>query len=128
MTRDMYMTMMDGLVATIKEKALVGGQDDRVRELVDIVDDLQEFWNGDEEFTRFDYNISEKRRLGHEIGVNSHKGSGGGKGKSGIESKEVGIYKAKRRSKPKRVYTKLNHQRPAIASWFSFGRKAVISE
>jgi hypothetical protein len=42
MTRDMYMTMMDGLVATIKEKALVGGQDDRVRELVDIVDDLQD--------------------------------------------------------------------------------------
>jgi len=60
MTRDMYMTMMDGLVATIKEKALVGGQDDRVRELVDIVDDLQDFWNGDEEFTRFDYNISAK--------------------------------------------------------------------
>ena len=60
MTRDMYMTMMGGLVATIKEKALVGGQDDRVRELVDIVDDLQGFWNGDEEFTRFDYNISAK--------------------------------------------------------------------
>jgi len=58
MTRDMYMTMMEGLVATIKEMALVGGQDDRVRELVDIVADLQEFWNGDEEFTRFDYNIS----------------------------------------------------------------------
>jgi hypothetical protein len=51
---------MDGLVATIKEMALVGGQDDRVRELVDIVADLQEFWNGDEEFTRFDYNISAK--------------------------------------------------------------------
>lgn len=60
MTRDMYMIMMDGLVATIKEKALVGGQDDKVRELVDIVDDLQDFWNGDEEFTRFDYNISAK--------------------------------------------------------------------
>ena len=60
MTREMYMTMMEGLVATIKEKALVGGQDNRVRELVDIVDDLQAFWNGDEEFTRFDYNISAK--------------------------------------------------------------------
>ena len=60
MTRDMYMTMMSGLVATIKEMALVGGQDDRVRELVDIVDDLQDFWNGDEEFTRFDYSISAK--------------------------------------------------------------------
>ena len=60
MTRDMYMTMMEGLVATIKEKALVGGQDDRVHELVDIVDDLQDFWNGGEEFTRFDYNISAK--------------------------------------------------------------------
>ena len=52
--------MMEGLVDTIKEMALVGGQDDRVRELVDIVDDLQEFWNGDEEFTRFDYSISAK--------------------------------------------------------------------
>ena len=60
MTRDMYMTMMAGLVATIKEKVLVGGQDDRVRELVDIVDDLQGFWNGDEELTRLDYNISAK--------------------------------------------------------------------
>ena len=60
MTRDMYMTMMSGLVATIKEMALVGGQDDRVRELVDIVADLQEFWNGDEEFTCFDYSISAK--------------------------------------------------------------------
>ena len=60
MTREMYMTMMEGLVATIKEKVLVGGQDDRVRELVDIVADLQEFWNGDEEFTRFDYSISAK--------------------------------------------------------------------
>jgi hypothetical protein len=60
MTRVMYMTMMGGLVATIREKALVGGQDDRVRELVDIVDDLQDFWNSDEELTRFDYNISAK--------------------------------------------------------------------
>ena len=60
MTREMYMKMMEGLVATIKEKALVGGQDDRVRELVDIVDDLQDFWNSDEKFTRFDYNISAK--------------------------------------------------------------------
>ena len=60
MTRVKYIAMMDGLVATIEEKALVGGQDDRVRELVDIVDDLQDFWNGDEEFTRFDYNISAK--------------------------------------------------------------------
>ena len=60
MTRDMYMTMMSGLVATIEEKALAGGQDDRVRELVGIVDDLQEFWNSDEEFTRFDYSISAK--------------------------------------------------------------------
>ena len=60
MTRDTYMTMMGGLVATIKEKALVGGQDDRVRELVDIVDDLQDFWNSDEEITRIDYSISAK--------------------------------------------------------------------
>lgn len=58
MTRDMYMTMMDGLIVTIKEKALAGGQEGKVRELVDIVDDLQSFWNGDEEFTHFDYNIS----------------------------------------------------------------------
>lgn len=64
MTRDMYMTMMSGLVATIKEKALVGGQDDRVRELVDIVDDLQDFWNGDGEFTCFDYSISAKEAAG----------------------------------------------------------------
>ena len=60
MTRVKYTAMMEGLVATIKEMALIGGQDDRVRELVDIVADLQEFWNGDEEFTRFDYNISAK--------------------------------------------------------------------
>lgn len=60
MTRNVYMTMMEGLVATIKEMALVGGQDDKVSELVDIVADLQDFWNGDEEFTRFDYNISAK--------------------------------------------------------------------
>ncbi|NLX87697.1 MAG: hypothetical protein GXY97_11210 [Clostridiales bacterium] len=60
MTRVKYTAMMEGLVATIKEMALVGGQDDRVRELVDLVDDLQEFWNGDEEFTRFDYSISAK--------------------------------------------------------------------
>ena len=60
MTRDMYMTMMGGLVATIKEKAMVGGQDDRVRELVDIIEDLQEFWNSDEELTRIDYSISAK--------------------------------------------------------------------
>ena len=60
MTRVKYIAMMEGLIATIKEKALVGGQDDMVRELVDIVADLQEFWNGDEEFTRFDYNISAK--------------------------------------------------------------------
>lgn len=60
MTRVKYIAMMEGLVATIKEMALVGGQDDGVRELVDIVADLQEFWNGDEEFTRFDYNISAK--------------------------------------------------------------------
>jgi len=60
MTRVKYIAMMEGLIATIKEKALVGGQDDMVRELVDIVDDLQEFWNGDEEFTRFDYSISAK--------------------------------------------------------------------
>jgi len=32
----------------------------------------------------------------NEIGVNSRKGSGGGKEKSGIESKEFGIYKAQR--------------------------------
>jgi len=31
-----------------------------VRELVDLVDELQEFWNGDEELTRFDYSISAK--------------------------------------------------------------------
>ena len=60
MTRVKYTAMMEGLVATIKEKALVGGQDDRVRELVDIVDDLQDFWNGDGEFTCFDYSISAK--------------------------------------------------------------------
>lgn len=60
MTRVVYVAMMDGLVATIKEKALAGGQDDMVRELVDIVDDLQEFWNSDEEFTRIDYSISAK--------------------------------------------------------------------
>ena len=60
MTRVKYTAMMEGLVATIKEMALVGGQDDRVRELVDIVADLQDFWNGDEEFTRIDYNISAK--------------------------------------------------------------------
>ena len=60
MTRVKYIAMMEGLIATIKEKALVGGQDDMVRELVDIVADLQEFWNGDEEFTRFDYSISAK--------------------------------------------------------------------
>ena len=60
MTRVKYIAMMEGLVDTIKEKALVGGQDDRVRELVDLVDELQEFWNGDEELTRFDYNISAK--------------------------------------------------------------------
>lgn len=60
MTRVMYTAMMGGLVATIREKALAGGQDDRVRELVDIVDDLQEFWNSDEEFTRIDYSISAK--------------------------------------------------------------------
>ena len=60
MTRVKYIAMMEGLVDTIKEMALVGGQDDRVRELVDIVADLQEFWNGDEEFTRFDYSISAK--------------------------------------------------------------------
>lgn len=60
--------------------------------------------------------------------VNNREGSGGGKGKSGIESKEVRIYKDQRRSKPKRVYTKLNHQRPAIASRFFFGQKAVIAE
>ena len=60
MTRVKYTAMMEGLIATIKEKALVGGQDDRVRELVDIVDDLQDFWNGDGEFTCFDYSISAK--------------------------------------------------------------------
>lgn len=60
MTRVVYVAMMGGLVATIKEKALVGGQDDSVRELVDIVDDLQEFWNSDEELTRIDYSISAK--------------------------------------------------------------------
>ena len=64
MTRVKYTAMMEGLVATIKEKALVGGQDDRVRELVDIVDDLQDFWNGDEEFTCFDYSISAKEAAG----------------------------------------------------------------
>ena len=64
MTRVKYIAMMDGLVATIKEKALVGGQDDRVRELVDIVADLQDFWNGDEKFTHFDYNISAKAAAG----------------------------------------------------------------
>ena len=60
MTRVKYTAMMEGLVATIEEKALVGGQDDRVRELVDIVADLQEFWNDDEKFTHFDYSISAK--------------------------------------------------------------------
>lgn len=60
MTRVMYVAMMGGLVATIAEKVLVGGQDDRVRELVDIVDDLQEFWNGDEDLTCIDYSISAK--------------------------------------------------------------------
>ena len=60
MTRVKYTAMMEGLVATIKEMALVGGQDDRVRELVDLVEELQEFWNGDEELTRFDYSISAK--------------------------------------------------------------------
>ena len=60
MTRVKYTAMMEGLVATIKEKALVGGQDDRVCELVDLVEELQEFWNGDEELTRFDYSISAK--------------------------------------------------------------------
>ncbi len=60
MTRVKYIAMMEGLIDTIKEMALVGGQDDRVRELVDLVDELQEFWNGDEELTRFDYSISAK--------------------------------------------------------------------
>ena len=60
MTRVMYMTMMGGLVATIREKALAGGQDDMVRELVGIVDDLQDFWNSDEEITHIDYSISAK--------------------------------------------------------------------
>jgi len=60
MTRVKYIAMMEGLVDTIKEMALVGGLDDRVRELVDLVDELQEFWNGDEELTRYDYSISAK--------------------------------------------------------------------
>ena len=46
MTRVKYTAMLEGLAATIREMALVGGQDDRVRELVDLVDELQEFWNG----------------------------------------------------------------------------------
>ena len=62
----------------------------------------------------------QKRRPGYEIGVNSRKASRGAEEKSGGKSEGVGLHKAQRRSKPKRVYTKLNHQRPAIASRFYF--------
>lgn len=57
MDRRTYNTMMEGLLATAIEKNNVLGKDATadIKAILNMVDDLQAFWNGDETLTAFDW-------------------------------------------------------------------------
>lgn len=57
MDRRTYNTMMEGLLATAIEKRNVLGKDATadIKAILNMVDDLQTFWNGDETLTAFDW-------------------------------------------------------------------------
>ena len=57
MERGTYNTMMQGLLSTAIEKQNVLGEDATscIEAIRNMMDDLQDFWNSDEELTRFDW-------------------------------------------------------------------------
>ena len=64
MNRYIYQNMMQGLIATIKEKICVHGYEDAEREInsiLTLIEDLETFWNNDGSYGEFNYTLEAEK-------------------------------------------------------------------